>query len=1493
MKKAMRYLLFLITIFFAANSFSQRGKDGNYTSTGMDEVLNSYTYLTVDAAAGATTINVSSGTMNNAFFGGNLQAGDLLFIHQIQGGDLLYSDWYIFNWGVDWTAPLDSTWGNVTAYNNSGNHEFVEVQSVSGNTITLNCALQSTYHQAANVVVTRVPRIIDLTVPNGTSITASNWDGNEGGEVILEISGDLDVQFGGQIDANGKGFRGGDFENSAGVGFYGLSAWGLFTTDRAGRKGESISGYETEYNTYSSEYGKGAPTNGGGGGNGHNSGGGGGANAGFGTYYSGKGVPDPTYASSWDLEYIGFSGNPSNGGGRGGYTSSGAAGDPENDAPGDGVWGSDNRREEGGRGGHILDYSLGKIWFGGGGGAGDGNDNEGGAGGAGGGVVYILAYGAFTGDGDILANGENGENSQGGVPGGTSISGDDGAGGAGAGGVVMINSVSNVPNSLNVSVEGGTGGDNFIQFSAGAINNNFTCGPGGGGSGGYIAISGGSPTLSAAGGANGISTGKPVDTEFPPNGATSGNTGITSGSLAPFDIDIADDTICGGGDITLTATIIGTLPSGATGLTWWDSEFGGAVIGTGNSTTLTGLSSNTTVYVGTCPGTFRKEVNIIVSPAIVISGTATITNTTCNGSTGSITGLTASGGAGTLVFDWNGTASASEDLLNASPNSYTLTVTDDYGCTETSGPYTINAISGPSIDSSNYVITPESCAGGDGSITGITSTGTATLTYEWNTTSYPDEEITDASTGVYWLYVTDGNGCIDSTGPYNMTQVAGPSIDSLSYVITNSACNGNTGGVSGITATGIATLTYEWNGAASAGPDLVNAGVGTYMLVVTDGNGCKDSTGLYTVGQQNPPVIDSLNYVITNTACDTDNGSITGITTTGNSPFAYEWNGVSSVSEDATGLAVGTYTLHVTDVNGCVDSTGTYSIIMHSPPTIDSINYSIVNTACDADNGQISGIVASGNTPFVFEWNGVVSADEDITGLGLGDYTLVVTDVNGCVDSTGLYTIGQQTPPVIDSTSYVISDRSCIGDDATITGITVSGNSPYEFYWNNILTGSINASNLGLGDYTLVVVDVNGCSDTSGVYTVTQAPDPSIDSTGVVILDSDCNSNTGSVSGITVSGFAPFVYLWNGVAGNLDETGLAPGLHELIVVDANGCDDTLTGINVGTLNGPIIDDTNLSTEDDHCSQSIGSILGLTVSAGTAGYTYLWDNGAGSALDAMNLDSNIYQLTVTDAAGCTAFYGPVSIGNIQGPSIIETSLSITDDFCDLNNGIVTGITANGESPFNYLWSNGDTTLALVGVGQGDYSLIVTDNFGCSSTSSLFTVGNSNPNPIDFTWNPNPVTTLDSDVTFTGVNTSPSNSFWWDFDIFGSATDQDPVQVVMDQIGVYNVCLGVNFSPGCADTICHEIIISGELIIPNVITANGDGMNDEFRIEGLLPNTKVTIVNRWGNLIYETDNYDNQWDGIDRKGLLVSDGEYFYVIVDPLDETYQGSVRIITK
>ncbi|MBN2197529.1 MAG: hypothetical protein JW751_32420, partial [Polyangiaceae bacterium] len=468
------------------------GDDPAHTVSAPDTVLNRYATLATNAAAGANTITVSNrANLNSAPFG-DLAAGDLLLVVQMQGATI--------------STANDSTYGTVSSLGNAGRYELVGVAGLgSGNDINLACALRNDYTVAGVVQVIRVPQVQQLTIEAGASVVAQPWNGTTGGIVALDVEDTL--QLDGSIDVSGLGFRGGVVDDQT-TDPPGSSAY-LSTAATAGaEKGEGIAG-----TAVGGRYCRGAPANGGGGGNAHNAGGGGGANGRFGSVWNGQGVMLGSFATDpWRLD-PGYAANgnartTSEGGGRGGYTWLEADLDALTVGPGDATWNGDRRREVGGIGGRPVDNDPARrLFLAGGGGAGDGNNNGAGAGGDGGGLVLIRA-GEVAGTGNILANGEAGVNS--------SSNPGDAPGGAGAGGTVVL--LSEALGGITIHADGGDGGN---QTNAAA---NEAEGPGGGGGGGYVIVGGGVVTTSVAGGSNGT-TNRPVLAEFPANGATAGNSG--------------------------------------------------------------------------------------------------------------------------------------------------------------------------------------------------------------------------------------------------------------------------------------------------------------------------------------------------------------------------------------------------------------------------------------------------------------------------------------------------------------------------------------------------------------------------------------------------------------------------------------------------------------------------------------------------------------------------------------------------------------------------------------------------------------------------------------------------------------------------------------------------------------------------------------------------------------------------------------------------------
>ena len=466
------------------------GRDGDLT-VASSTVLNQYAAISGSPSAGAPSLTLAAPITG-------LARGDLVLVYQAQGAAVSSAD--------------TSGYGAVTALGGAGLWEFQTVASVSGLTVTFATyggacgGLVNSYSAAGRPQLIRVPQYRNLTIAGGVSVTAQPWNGTTGGVAALHVSQTLTNN--GAIAADGAGFRGGAVDNLSVASTAETLIWRASAATAGGEKGESVAGFQTDYDALGGRYGRGAPANGGGGGNGHNAGGGGGANGNNGAPWAGLGVPNTApagWTTAWNLDPALNSATSNSGGGRGGYTFANSNQNALTLAPGAAAWGGNSRREVGGRGGRPLPFAANqRAFLGGGGGAGDGNNNAAGAGGRGGGLIFLLGQ-TLTGAGQVRANGAQAAN--------TLPAHNDAPGGGGAGGTIVTVMAS--VGGVSFQANGGAGGSQLITSTESE-------GPGGGGGGGVIAASGG--TRIANGGANGL-TNSSAMTEFTANGATQGAAG--------------------------------------------------------------------------------------------------------------------------------------------------------------------------------------------------------------------------------------------------------------------------------------------------------------------------------------------------------------------------------------------------------------------------------------------------------------------------------------------------------------------------------------------------------------------------------------------------------------------------------------------------------------------------------------------------------------------------------------------------------------------------------------------------------------------------------------------------------------------------------------------------------------------------------------------------------------------------------------------------------
>ena len=549
------------------------GKDGVKTVAN-GEIVNRYTALAADAAAGATTITVADPT--------GYAAGDLVLVVGVRGATFDTSD--------------SAAYGALGSLGAAGANELWVLAGVAGNVLTLDTScgvngLASAYPLTSHPQVVRVPQYETLTVPGGGVLTGKRWDGATGGFIAVHVQTTANIE--GTIDASGLGLRPGS--PSAGSASPGT---GVVTYRSSlaigGEKGESIAGSPTDYDALGGRYGRGAPANGGGGG----------ANATTASgAYSGQGtmLSSVTGGSAWTLD-PGTSQSGGPGAGRGGYTYSAANLDATQVGPGNAGWSGDDRRQSGGLGGHAIS-SGGRIFLGGGGGAAqlDGVASPSTAG-SGGGVVFLMAS-TLTGSGSVLANGSDGLDGQLVGNGALSAISGNGGGGGGGGGVVVLRSGGTT--SLVVSAHGGAGGKVTTTgvFPLGVAP---ATGPGGGGAGGALTL-GASLTLGTTDvkGGLGGTTSAPALAAFPSNGASAGDkgvvvTGVAAGAAPvaclPADVSLvlttSSATLQTGASYSYTVTLANSGPNAAydlaTTVTLPPGVIGGAATSTSGSCSLVG-----------------------------------------------------------------------------------------------------------------------------------------------------------------------------------------------------------------------------------------------------------------------------------------------------------------------------------------------------------------------------------------------------------------------------------------------------------------------------------------------------------------------------------------------------------------------------------------------------------------------------------------------------------------------------------------------------------------------------------------------------------------------------------------------------------------------------------------------------------------------------------------------------------------------------------------
>lgn len=594
----------------------------------------------------------------------------------------------------------------------------------------------------------------------------------------------------------------------------------------------------------------------------------------------------------------------------------------------------------------------------------------------------------------------------------------------------------------------------------------------------------------------------------------------------------------------------------------------------------------------------------------------------------------------------------------------------------------------------------------------ITTSAVQPVTYGWSN-GQNTLTISNLAAGTYIFTATDAANCLRSD---TVILIAPPVLTVTVPDANQTNCSGTgTGTLMATPNGGTPGYTYTWNSSPVQNDSILNGvAAGTYNVVLTDANGCTatDAATLTIQPGNNNVVIAAP--TITNITCFGDNDGAITVSASGNSGvFTYTWNGGALNGATISSLAPGSYALLVDDGGGCTAS-ATYTI---TEPTVVAIGTPVIqNIGCVAGTtGSIAANAAGGTGVLNYNWtrqsNSQSYSGATISNLQPDTYTLTVSDANGC-SATATYTVTQVTPLSISESS---TNVTCNGGTDGTASITINtGTPPYQYNWNgsgNAATGTI--GNLAAGPVTVTVTDANCTISATMVIT---------EPTAVVIalvnaIDISCYGYTdGEVTISASGGSGAYQYVWSDGQTNATATGLAAGtIITVTAYDANQCFDTAQY----QLTQPPVMSASTTATNAVCFQSPTGSLTADVQGGVSPYGYLWSD-AQNTKTAISLTANTYTVTVTDANGCTVS----AAGAVSEPApLIINSITATAVKCPgQQNGTITIVTSGGTLPHNYSATQDGSNFiyanngVIEGLDTGAYIIIISDNAGCTQTST---------------------------------------------------------------------------------------------------------------------------------------------------------------------------------
>lgn len=632
-----------------------------------------------------------------------------------------------------------------------------------------------------------------------------------------------------------------------------------------------------------------------------------------------------------------------------------------------------------------------------------------------------------------------------------------------------------------------------------------------------------------------------------------------------------------------------------------------------------------------------------------------------------------------------------------------------------------------------------------------------------------------------------------------------------------------------------------------------------------------------------------------------DKGSIILNVSGGVGPYKFKWNN-NETTQNRTNLNAGTYTVVITDSEG-MEHIQRITIQPPFPLILNPVEKKDA-TCTSANDGYAKINLKIGRNdyepnspPYKVVWSNGLKNVWEADNLAPGTYTVVVSDKYNCDVSISFdIKAAAEGINVMES----IQDPRCDSANSGKISLTVSGGvAPYSYIWSNGAKTK-DLTNVGPGNYQVLVTDSKGCSFQAS-YSLKTPSSVEVNST---ISEPSCQGiPDGEIEVTAKGGIAPYTFLWSTGQSTSKITGLSSGNYSVKIKDASGCivEQQFTLQNQSVLSLEVLENRPVS-----CSGGADGGISLKISGAKGVHSVIWSDGVKDILQRKDLKAGTYTISISDESGCSTSTSVTisEVAKIQAK--IETALNV-----DCASGKATGIAwvsiQGGKEPYTIKWNSGSANSREINFNTaGILKATVTDALGCTvETESKVDFPNQNTQGARLEFNyrklvitNEPEVKVEEEILFESEIAPEIIAWEWEFGDGNKSSEKDPVHI-FSKTGEFEVKLTGYDVFGCSTVESNIVQVTSPselIVIPNAFTPNGDGLNDTF-IPKLraVSSFQMEIFNTWGEKLYVTSSLEsNGWDGT-HKGQLAPAGNFLYRItystLDGQSVTRSGGITLI--